>query len=315
MTNTAQGPLHWTSLDVADQNRRQLPPGFTPPCHLLIIDIDGTLLNSQKEITARTADALRDLSARGLPVAFATGRMWEAVAAWAHDMGFVCPQIANNGADVVDPSNDRRLCSICLNTATVNFLLDRGRDFAMRAVLFSGKRVLGRGREQADILIERNNEYVEPVSETILRSPETQAEKIVFLTLDRPDELFRIREQLLQEAEKVPDVAFSVDVTETGILNFCHLDARKFCAAVALAEHLGTDLSHVIAVGDGDNDAELLAAVGLGIAMGNAAERARAAADLVVPDNDHDGLAWAIEHVVKPAMDPGRGLARDRSDG
>ena len=72
----------------------------------------------------------------------------------------------------------------------------------------------------------------------------------------------------------------------------------KGTGLLALADQLGIDAAATIAVGDADNDIDMLRAAGLGVAMGNANEGARAAADVVVADNDHDGCAEAIDRFL-----------------
>jgi hydroxymethylpyrimidine pyrophosphatase-like HAD family hydrolase len=105
----------------------------------------------------------------------------------------------------------------------------------------------------------------------------------------------------VQEVAACPAVRVSALITEPGILNFCDPAATKLQAVAWTCEYLGCRLDDVIAVGDGDNDADVLAGVGLGVAMGNASPAARAAAVRSVPDNDHDGLAVAIRDIVLPA--------------
>ena len=72
----------------------------------------------------------------------------------------------------------------------------------------------------------------------------------------------------------------------------------KGSALLALAEHLGLARSQLMAMGDSGNDLAMLQAAGLGIAMGNATEEVKAAADAVSTDNNHDGVAVAIEKYV-----------------
>ena len=72
----------------------------------------------------------------------------------------------------------------------------------------------------------------------------------------------------------------------------------KGTGLLALAKLLGIPQDATIAVGDADNDLGMLRAAGLGVAMGNANESARAAADAVVADNDHDGCAEAIHRFL-----------------
>lgn len=81
---------------------------------------------------------------------------------------------------------------------------------------------------------------------------------------------------------------------ETASLEFSPTEANKGTGMLALAELLGVPRKATIAVGDADNDLPMLRDAGLGVAMGNANERVRAAADVVVADNDHGGVAEAI---------------------
>ena len=67
---------------------------------------------------------------------------------------------------------------------------------------------------------------------------------------------------------------------------------------MALAERLGLALDEVMAVGDSGNDLTMLEAAGLGVAMGNATEEIKQAADVITADNNHDGVAEAIEKYV-----------------
>ena len=81
---------------------------------------------------------------------------------------------------------------------------------------------------------------------------------------------------------------------ETASLEFSPTEANKGTGMLALAELLGVPREATMAVGDADNDLPMLRGAGLGVAMGNANERVRAAADVVVADNDHGGVAEAI---------------------
>ena len=81
---------------------------------------------------------------------------------------------------------------------------------------------------------------------------------------------------------------------ETASLEFSPTEANKGTGMLALAELLGVPRGATMAVGDADNDLPMLRDAGLGVAMGNANERVRAAADVVVADNDHGGVAEAI---------------------
>ena len=103
--------------------------------------------------------------------------------------------------------------------------------------------------------------------------------------------------------ERPADVDFTAVFSESGILNIIPRGASKLNAIRTVCAHLGCSLADVMAIGDGDNDAEMLAGVGCGVAMGNATERARLAANFQVDDHLHDGAAQALEFAWSHAPD------------
>jgi Cof subfamily protein (haloacid dehalogenase superfamily) len=264
---------------------------------LLVLDVDGTFLTSRKQPSENVLAAVREAVAAGVTVTFATGRMFEASAGWVGDLGLTNPQIGNNGADIVNPVTGERFHRQCLDSKTVAWLAEQGRAADLPVVLFSGTRVLAEAKADEHWLLERNNEPVSIVSRNELLDPSQDVEKLLFLSLTRQDELSPLRDRLVEEAPS--HIGFQSEVSEGGILNFCHPLATKRHALLRLSEMLSVPIERVAAVGDGDNDAEMLATAGLGIAMGNASPAAKSAAKLSVPDNDHDGLAYAIRtHVL-----------------
>jgi Cof subfamily protein (haloacid dehalogenase superfamily) len=274
---------------------------FSGSCRALFIDVDGTSLNSAKELTAGVRAAVVEARRTGMSVCFATGRMFEAVAHWVADLGLTAPQVANNGAYVIDPADGRRLLNRRLTPASVAWLLDQGEARGFVPVAFAGHRVLATARTADHELIARNNEFVEVVPAAVLRAPDLGVEKVLYLSVSRAHELPAVRDALNAALPGPTAVRFAAQITEHGFLNLCDPDATKLQAAAWVCAFLGCRLDDAIAVGDGDNDVDLLAGVGLGIAMGNASPAARAAAALAVPDNNHDGLAVAIRDFVLPA--------------
>jgi Cof subfamily protein (haloacid dehalogenase superfamily) len=264
---------------------------------LLVLDVDGTFLTSHKQPTDNVKAAVREALAAGVTVSFATGRMFEAIAHWVDELGLRNPQIGNNGADIVDPATGERFFRQCLAHESTVWLTEQGRAAGLPTVLFAGPRILAEAKADEHWLLERNNEPVAIVPRGELIGSDLGVEKLLYLSLTRGAEFAALRERLIAEAPA--GVAFQCEVSEGGILNFCHPLATKRHAVAQLAERLGIPMERVAAVGDGDNDAEMLGSVGYGIAMGNASEAAKAAAAAVTLDNDSDGLAHAIRtHVL-----------------
>ncbi|OUP39159.1 HAD family hydrolase [Olsenella sp. An188] len=144
------------------------------------------------------------------------------------------------------------------------------------------------GRCPAMVEVSRDELAGRPAEDmrALLRDPRTHVQKI---NVHFRDEATRERVRAL-----VSDLGLGLVDFETASLEFSPTEANKGTGMLALAELLGVPREATMAVGDADNDLPMLRDAGLGVAMGNANERVRAAADVVVADNDHGGVAEAI---------------------
>lgn len=105
------------------------------------------------------------------------------------------------------------------------------------------------------------------------------------------------REVIGRTAERFPQLAVSTSVARNVEINDGR--ANKGAALTALAERLGIPMGKVAAFGDGTNDLSMIRAAGMGVAMGNAAEEVKAAADRVTAGNGEDGVGIAVETLTK----------------
>lgn len=121
--------------------------------------------------------------------------------------------------------------------------------------------------------------------------------------------IFMASEERIEEIRPLATQQFgakgSLTTAIPGMLELLPLGASKGAGVAWLLNRLGVDPARCMALGDGENDVEMLKLVGLGVAVGNAGAAARSAADVVVPSNDEDGVAEAIRRFV---LHP-RGLA------
>ena len=111
------------------------------------------------------------------------------------------------------------------------------------------------------------------------------------IVLAHPDEIPRVRRELAPHLNGLTTVVSDpeyLEITASGV--------HKGAALLALAEHFDLDISECMAIGDADNDCQMLATAGLGVAMANASEATKAAADVVLDRNNNEsGVAHAIE--------------------
>jgi Cof subfamily protein (haloacid dehalogenase superfamily) len=107
-----------------------------------------------------------------------------------------------------------------------------------------------------------------------------------------------VADVVLSPIERSIQSISTVTFSKPNYLEILPVGVNKAKAVAALSRFLGVDLSEVAAVGDGLNDLEMLSEVGFAIAMGNASDRVKAAADLVVGSNDEVGVAQAVNEIL-----------------
>ncbi len=259
---------------------------------LLCTDIDGTLATSAKEVTPRTRAAIRAARDRGLYVTLATGRMPAALAQFADVMPGPAPLICGNGSVLADARTKEFLEDSPMPRETALALLARGREVGATLVVWLGDSLWIEGTPRAIAKYERGAHHASIPLAEYLRAPGDGAHKVLCLA---PAETIAALQRSLKE-KPVPGAAHFTSDENT--LEAVRQGIDKGFGLRRCAERLGLDPGEVIAVGDAMNDVPMLRAAGLGAAMENAGPEVAAEADLIVPSNDGEGVAWLIEHYL-----------------
>lgn len=266
---------------------------------LIAFDMDGTLLDSSKRVLPSSERAIADAADAGKTVAIASGRSPVMIELDQASLGPVRYAICCNGTVLYDLEEHRVVSSASLPREAIVAALDALGDEDAMIDVFQG-----RGFFCQPSHVDRMPEFglgiyqpmyratawlVDDVRATLL-DPSESYQKFIF-HLTSPE----ARERVVAAMAGVP---VEMARSEVSSLEFSPQGVTKATGLLALADLLGIDRSATIAVGDADNDLDMLRAAGLGVAMGNANERAREAADVTVADNDHDGCAEAIRRFL-----------------
>lgn len=262
---------------------------------LIAFDMDGTLLSSKKEVLASSREAIAQALRMGKVVAICTGRCPKMIELDHESIGDVRYAICCNGTILYDLAEHRVLSASSLEHDVLARALDALGDEDAMIDAFSGSGFFCQTSH-----LENMERYNMAIYRELYRATGTLVEDIRAQLLD-PAATYQkfifhctspeARERVLS---RVGDLPVETARSEVSSLEFSPAGVNKGTGLLALAELLGIPRDATIAVGDADNDLAMLEAAGLGVAMGNANEAARAAADVVVADNDHDGCAEAI---------------------
>ena len=284
--------------------------GMKGKVRLIALDLDGTLLNSQKEISQRTRSALIKAASCGIGIAITTGRHPRSVLRYAEQIGDGKPSgyaVIFNGAAVIsvdDYAQDPVDCGfpvLCDETCT-------GREASVIAsfALDHGCGVHGYSKERGLLVQSVNRHSYREISHNQVAYQEIDFKKcdssehfFKFLCTGEPDILDRFREDL--EDRSVRDLAatFSVMRSDPDFLEFIPGRSTKGTALKALCGKIGISPSEVMAFGDAENDLDMIRIAGIGVAMQNSQlEQLLEEADLVTLSNDDDGVAAAVEKIL-----------------
>lgn len=263
-----------------------------PAPWLIATDIDGTLLGPSLDPSPRVRAALAAAQRAGHHVTLATGRAHAATVDLALDLDIVEPLICHQGA--VIQRGEEIIAHVPLSLALSRELVAFAESRDLHANCYIGDRLLIT-RERAEMA-----RYVALVpmlqAEIVPTLPESASEPFTKIVLVLRDEETATR--VLGEAEARWGSVAQVVRSHSHYVELTNPAVSKGNAVMRLAGRLGVPRERVLAVGDNFNDLSMILAAGVGVAMGDAEEAIRAAADWVAPPLAEDGLAAAIERFV-----------------
>ena len=263
------------------------------PIKLLALDLDGTLLADWHTITAPVQAAVRAASRQGVHVVIATGREYPLTTKFYHQLGLKTPIICFQGAFVYNAYMDEMIANHGLGVSLAHQLIDLARRQQLALYLFDHNQVYTENSspEGYDLLsaIGSSTITVDDLKQAITFSP------VKGLIVHSPEEIARIMPRLLATLDiNAVSMTRSLDIA----IEFIPSHVSKGSALATVANHYGISQLEVLAIGDQDNDVEMLAWAGLSVAMGNASAKAKAVADVIAPPVDQDGVSWAIQRFV-----------------
>lgn len=268
---------------------------------LVALDLDGTVFNDKKEITPRTLAAITAALQQGVVVLPATGRTVSGVPKAFAEIPGVEYALTSNGASVVNLHTGEQLVNLPLPTEAALKIYDMlAASHGMMSVFIAGKSYTT--EENAETCMDMVPENLRPyfrntrvVVEDMPATIRAHAHEIEKFSM-----IYRTEEERDAMRRKVLDTCPGMVITSSLPRNM-EINApgvTKGSGLLALAKHLGLRREQVMAVGDSGNDYAMIEAAGLGVAMGNATEDIKKIADVTTEDNNHDGVAVAIEKYV-----------------
>lgn len=247
---------------------------YVSPYKLIALDMDGTVLNEDKEISTENRHWMLEAEKAGVTVMFSTGRGRQSAAPYIEELGLQSPLVAVNGSEVWKAPGELHRREL-MPAEWVNAMRRMALDYDVWYWAYAVEGIYNRENWP---------------------STDEEEAKLRWLKFG----FYSENEVKLPEIRRTLESWGTLEITNSHPCNI-ELNPKGVSKASGLQEVcrlLGISMSEVIAVGDSVNDLSMIREAGLGVAMGNAQDRIKQAADAVTATNEEDGVAQVIRTYI-----------------
>ncbi|SDP07057.1 Cof-type HAD-IIB family hydrolase [Clostridium gasigenes] len=268
---------------------------------LICIDMDGTLLNTDNQVSDDNIKALKKATEMGIHIAITTGRIYASAKYYSGIVGIDAPIITANGASIKDSGDGNVIYNNPIPSDILIGCAEILKKYNLKANFTTGDTIF------------TSYEIPETHSYKVTNKIVPNEFKVNFLVFDNiNDGISKFEGKILKcfvgedsnldgfrnaRAEITKTFGDFLHIVSSGVNNFeiMQKDSSKGNAAKRLAKRLGITKDEVICIGDSENDLSMIQFAGLGVAMGNAMDLLKSEADFITETNNNSGVARAIE--------------------
>ncbi len=262
---------------------------------LLGLDMDGTVLNSRKEISPATMEAINSLIEKGIAVSLCTGRGVAELKEYAAEFAGIPYGILNSGGCVYDFRERKPVYLKLLDDEVVLECLRAAREVRAMPYLLTNDSSVAQAEDMRDVSVFHMGIYQAMYDRVVTVVPDVEE-----YVREHPGQSLKLciyhRDAAAREMTRTAIIHLGMTLAdaETTSLEVSPPGITKARGLQILCDYLGIPTDETVAVGDADNDLDVLRAAGLAVAMGNANQHVKEVCDVVVADNDHDGIVEVI---------------------
>jgi Cof subfamily protein (haloacid dehalogenase superfamily) len=263
---------------------------------VLVLDIDGTLTNSKKEITSKTKKALRKAYEKGVKVVLASGRPTPGILPIAEEIGFDefgGYILSFNGGKIIDYKSKEVIFQKILPDEEIPSLYNSAKKNGVTIVSYDDTSIITENTDDQYVEIEARINKM-PVKEVDSFTDAINFSVPKCLMVGNGDHLANVEKNIKADYGD----RLNVYRSEPFFLEIMPQNIDKAFSLGKLLKHIGCTEKEMIACGDGFNDISMIKYAGLGVAMQNAQPQVKESADFITLSNDEDGVAHVIEKYI-----------------
>ena len=264
---------------------------------LIALDIDGTLLNTEKKITENVFNSIQEAKKSGAKVVLSTGRPLPGVTPLLKELNLTDDGdyvICFNGAVVQEVKSEKVISNIEMSYDDFKTIYKVVKELDTKVHINTPTNVITPHEVPSKYTVHEATLNQIPV---VYKSEDDINEDITFckiMIIDEPEKL----EEVLNVLPKELYDNYTVVRSAPFFLEFLNKKANKGTALQSLCENIGIDVEHTIAVGDEENDQHMIHLAGLGVAMGNARDSIKDIANYITKSNNEHGVAHVIDKFI-----------------
>lgn len=266
---------------------------------LVAIDMDGTLLSKEHTVSEINQKAIALAKEKGIKVVLCSGRTIENLLRFTKELNLHGEEdyvVGYNGAGAVKSASGEFIYENCLTGKETKAITKICDDLGANYTVHTFRRAF----TPRDNVHSRRETELNGV-ELFIENPEGLSDEEVVtkvLVLDDPEILDgyapRLYEALGEEFHVVQTMPIYLEIMRKHV--------NKYVGIMAVAKELGIQREEILAIGDAMNDYEIIKEAGIGVAMGNAEDKVKEAADFVTKDHEEHGVAYALNHFLQLGM-------------
>lgn len=268
---------------------------------LICIDMDGTLLNDKKTVNKENIEAVKKAHDKGVNIAVCTGRLFASARYFGEILGVRTPIIASNGAYIREKDGDEVIYQSVLGEERCKKIQSVVQNYDFDYFYNRCDCVISAKEYPEDYgYVKANKALPEKYKVNLVRSCninktiEEDGDKILkCICMSRDIEKLNSAKEKLQQFDEFEVVSSGIDNIE--IMN---KDVSKGKACEVLASFYNLSRDEVMCIGDSGNDLSMVEYAGMGVAMGNASDEVKKAANYITDTNNNSGVAKAIEKFI-----------------
>lgn len=273
---------------------------------LAAIDIDGTLFNNHSQISEKNQSQIRRCTEKGVEIIISTGRPYAGLPAELLSSLGIRYAITANGAGIYALPDKKCIYESCMSAELVCRILPKLQEKEIHLDAF----IDGDGYSQHSCaahidrldMPESNRAYIKATRTftddlaVYIRENQLAVQKMLVNFYPLADGTLPHREEVKEQLASYPEITFLSGGYHN--LEFTKAGTTKGSGLLYLCSHLGISPDETMAIGDTQNDLDILRTAAIGVAMGNAGDEVKKAADYVTLSNLEDGVAHALEHFI-----------------